>query len=861
MLTQQDINAIKAQRFANTHDPLALMENTQTPFYPDHSSLITYIQHPQPNNNFVQQPSFNTNYMQQPMQNPKDISDPITALDMALELMSKAFQLNNITPTNNNQKSSSNPCYNQIAQSGMNIDQDRHMLMVDDNVGNQFRENAVQNVGHLVRQNVVQNQGTQNVGNQNRLSVVPGIANQHGNGNVVAARAEGNSNGINGNPIRCIAQNEEAGIQLQAEEFDLMAAIADLDEIEEVNANCILMANLQQAPTSVSNVEQGWGTVEQHPANVEETQADESLAKHKALEWEFERLLRAIAQLGDLKGKSKDTPCVSNTPDPLPQKLENKNVELEFQNKLHDTIYENAKIRAQLFDKDSEQKDTTKGTSTNTKFANQSTERISFLQSLRNKCVVRQSNAFQFERPNFSKTRVPQKVDKTNDLSNPVTSNSVPTTREPKVVENDKVIALGMFRINPLKNSREVKSVPNKPIKASVRTYSITVPQPHVITKKVANSDSNGFSSTGVDFTTKTRRPQPTSNTKNDRVPSASKSSRIKNKEVEVEDHPRNLPLSKNKKHKSSECNNIKLAIRNDKSKIVCAMWSKERLASPKPSKPRMRLRWSPTGKMFDIKGKLNASSESNGYPNMFVGLRHNLFSVGQFCDSDLEVTFRRNTCFVRNLEGVDLLKGNRTTNLNTINLHDMASASPICLMARATSTKSCKEKAKGHLTHPNQFQNSKQRLHLLHMDLCGPMRIASINGKWYVLVIVDDYSCYTWIVFLRSKDEAPEEIKTFLKKITVLLQAPVIIVEFQRISLTGFRSCTSHSHYRSVSKQTTRYPCEASHGHKIENQFRKSVGSHKSPTKSLFDVGSSRISIFTVNTSRMFWQNHKDNA
>nr|GFB99203.1 retrovirus-related Pol polyprotein from transposon TNT 1-94 [Tanacetum cinerariifolium] len=69
-------------------------------------------------------------------------------------------------------------------------------------------------------------------------------------------------------------------------------------------------------------------------------------------------------------------------------------------------------------------------------------------------------------------------------------------------------------------------------------------------------------------------------------------------------------------------------------------------------------------------------------------GLGHNLFSVGQFCDSDLEVTFKRNACFVRNLEGVDLLKGDRSTNLYTINLHEMASASPICLMDRASSTK-----------------------------------------------------------------------------------------------------------------------------------------------------------------------------
>ncbi|GJT82787.1 retrovirus-related pol polyprotein from transposon TNT 1-94 [Tanacetum coccineum] len=144
---------------------------------------------------------------------------------------------------------------------------------------------------------------------------------------------------------------------------------------------------------------------------------------------------------------------------------------------------------------------------------------------------------------------------------------------------------------------------------------------------------------------------------------------------------------------------------------------SKERLASPKPSRPSTCLRWSPTGRMFDLKGKIIASSESecqsdrssddNAYSgcsmhmtgnlkllinfvwkflrmvrfgndhiaailaycdlqwgNILItmvyfvdGLGHNLFSVGQFCDSDLEVAFRRNTCFIRNLEGVHLSK------------------------------------------------------------------------------------------------------------------------------------------------------------------------------------------------------------
>nr|GFA81492.1 hypothetical protein [Tanacetum cinerariifolium] len=90
-----------------------------------------------------------------------------------------------------------------------------------------------------------------------------------------------------------------------------------------------------------------------------------------------------------------------------------------------------------------------------------------------------------------------------------------------------------MFRINPFKTSREEKHVPNT-VSASNGTKPITVSQPPVITKKDVNSDLNGLSSTGVD-NTKTKRPQPRSNTKHDRVPSASKSSQSKNKEAEVE--------------------------------------------------------------------------------------------------------------------------------------------------------------------------------------------------------------------------------------------------------------------------------------------------------------------------------------
>nr|GEX42055.1 hypothetical protein [Tanacetum cinerariifolium] len=296
------------------------------------------------------------------------------------------------------------------------------------------------------------------------------------------------------------------------------------------------------------------------------------------------------AQLGDLKGKSKDTSSVSDTRNPLSQKLKNENVELEFQD-----------------------------TSKNTKFAKQP--------------IVE---------------HLP-KIGKTTALSKPVTSNSVSTPQESKSVNNDKVIAPGMFRINPSKTFREENHVTNT-VNASARTKPITVSQPHVITKKDVNSDLNDLSSTGVD-NTKTRRSQPRSNTKNDRVPSASKSSRSKNKEAEVEEHHRNLLFSKINKHISSAC------------------------------LPKFK------------------------------------FHKEHLCPS-------------------------------------------------------CEQGKRKRASHPPKpVSNSRQRLHLLHIDLCGPMRIANINGK----------------------------------RITALLQSPIIIIrtnngtEFNNQVLKEYFDTVGISHQMSI--------------------------------------------------------------
>nr|GEU38786.1 hypothetical protein [Tanacetum cinerariifolium] len=623
----QKVDELKAERLAKTQDPLALMATSNNPY-----NFLVLNQ---------DQPSFNQNYMQQSMPNPEDITDLTTAMNMALTLMAKAFKLNYSTPTNNNQRISSNPRNRQIAQPGMNMGQDRQIQMVGGN------------------------------------------ANQNGNGNLVTARVEGNTarhtdGSDEVHDYENCYDNEIFNMFTKEEHYtELLEPIPESHQVPQNDSNVI---------SEVTSVEQSGETAEQHPANFEETralydslyqnlaievekvnminrklketnadlttklarfknqekcfeisqekydklkrcyqqsicqeqclskkinalhlssakfvgdfkfltkEADDSLAKHKALELEIKRLLKVVvsqdimsvvqkasvvdtsnlqtelertkecfknciikkeneyaklwndwykkcdeckfdkilcdkaykdmqqkikrlqAQLGDLKGKSKYTSCVSDTLNPLSQKLKNENVELAFQVSV--------------------QKDNTRGTSKSTKFAKQS---------------------ILGKQPMLGKIHA---------LSKSVTSNSVPTPQESKVVKNDKVIAPRMFKINPFKTSREEKHVPNN-VRASARTKPITVTQPSVITKKYVNYDSNGLFSIGID-NTKTRRTQPRSKTKNDRVPSASKSSRSKNKGVEVEEHHRNLLLFKNTKHMLSACNNFKLDSQNVKAK------------------------------------------------------------------------------------------------------------------------------------------------------------------------------------------------------------------------------------------------------------------------------------------------------
>nr|GEU39998.1 hypothetical protein [Tanacetum cinerariifolium] len=268
----------------------------------------------------------------------------------------------------------------------MNMDQDKQMLMVKDNVENQFRPSAMQNAENQVVLNA-----SQNVGNQNGLSVVSKTTNQNGNGNVVTELAEGNGNGINGRS-------------------------AEVHHSE----NCY----------------------------------DNDMFNMFTQEEKYTELIEPIPEPHQVSG----------------------------------------------------QNDTTRGTSANTKFSEQ---------SILGK-PPSSSHKLYAVTP-LPKSTVFPKVGEMNALSNQVTSTSVPSSQEPNVMKNDNVISSRIFRMNPFKASRVENFVPNKHVKPSVRTKPITVSQPHVITKNDVNSKTNGFSPKDVKSTTRTRRPQPRNNPKNDK--------------------------------------------------------------------------------------------------------------------------------------------------------------------------------------------------------------------------------------------------------------------------------------------------------------------------------------------------------
>ncbi|KAJ9547298.1 hypothetical protein OSB04_019841 [Centaurea solstitialis] len=154
---------------------------------------------------------------------------------------------------------------------------------------------------------------------------------------------------------------------------------------------------------------------------------------------------------------------------------------------------------------------------------------------------------------------------------------------------------------------------------------------------------------------------------------------------------------------------------------------------------------------------------------SLVEGLGHNLFSIGQFCDKDLEASNQQSVLWHRRLSHLNF-KG-----LNKLVIGNLAIGIPDLRFQQDHLCSACQLGKIKRVSHKSKLEHGTEKpLQLIHMDLCGPMRVQSINGKKYVLVMVDDYSRYTWVKFLRSKDEAPEIIISVLKEVQVNLQSQV---------------------------------------------------------------------------------------
>nr|GEX93221.1 retrovirus-related Pol polyprotein from transposon TNT 1-94 [Tanacetum cinerariifolium] len=451
------------------------------------------------------------------------------------------------------------------------------------------------------------------------------------------------------------------------------------------------------------------------------------------------------------------------------------------------------------------------------------------------------------ERKDFSKSQSVTKNNVSNDFSKPVTAQILPSNKK-SILKNTNVLAPGMHKLHTEPTQTRTSQLPNDSRKTNQ----------HV-----------SFS-TGVIPTTSVSRSQLKSNPMEDRV----MRNNSYGKKQEVEDHRSSVKFSKNKTSVTA-CNNS-LNAKTLNVKFVCATCGKcvlnekhnmcvfksvngvnsrtkmpivvpvstretKRTVKQSVAKPIRKTVTSETTnqKPRNITRKLYKRVRAVTIKRVYYveGLNHNLFSVGQFCDADLEVAFRKSTCYIRDLKGNDLLTGSRGTDLYLITLQDINSPNSICLMAKATSSQAwlwhlrlshlnfdtinllskndivvslpklkfvkdhlcslCElGKAKRKSFQSKITPSSKIRLQLLHMDLCGPMRVASVNGKRYVLVIVDDYSRYTWTHFLRSKDETPEVLIDFLRIVQRGLHAQVRIVRTDKG--TEFLNKTLHAYFAS---------------------------------------------------------------
>nr|GEZ06714.1 retrovirus-related Pol polyprotein from transposon TNT 1-94 [Tanacetum cinerariifolium] len=361
--------------------------------------------------------------------------------------------------------------------------------------------------------------------------------------------------------------------------------------------------------------------------------------------------------------------------------LQNKQTEFEKYKAFNDRTVDNDKLER-------------KGISVETKFDKPSVVRQPNAQRILKPSVLGKPAPFSnsLERRYFPKTKSVPKTNVSEGLSKPVTAQTLPQIAR-QAVSNTNMLRLGMYRID------------NK----TTQTRALQSPQ------TVRNTNPRVSTSTRVNHKTNVSRPQHMSNQLKDKV--LSNNSQVKPKKTHVEEHPRISGIS-NKTKSVTACNDS-LNSRTSNVNVVCATCGKclvdsnhfacvtkmlndmnARTKKPNHMTANLKLLCNFIEKFL---GTVHFGNDQFapilGYGDLVQGnvtinrvyyvkgLNHNLFSVGQFCDADLEVAFRKSTCFVRDLQGNNLLTGNRGSDLYIISLQESTSSTLLCLMAKASPT------------------------------------------------------------------------------------------------------------------------------------------------------------------------------
>nr|GFA16218.1 integrase, catalytic region, zinc finger, CCHC-type, peptidase aspartic, catalytic [Tanacetum cinerariifolium] len=591
----------------------------------------------------------------------------------------------------------------------------------------------------MVIQNVVQNLRVQNVGNQNGLIGVQGNGNQNqiGNGNLVAARAEGNAAGQNANQIRCyncrgvghyarnytvrprrrdaaylqtqllIAQKKEAGIQLQAEEYDLMATTADQDEIEEVNANCILMANLQQESTSGTQTDSAPGYDTDGLAEVHENYDDNEIFNMFTQVEQYTELLEPIPESHQVPQHDNDVISEDTSVEQGGETVKQHPVNFEETHALYESLYQNLAIEVE------------KVNSVNRMLKENNANLTTELARFKN-----QERCFEISQEKYDKLEMcyQQSVYQEQCLSKKI--NALHLSSEKKRLKSDFKTCEDTLLDKQIQLEKRINDLNNIVLKTgqSIQTIHMLSPKPNSFyhtEQKMALGYQNPFylkqaqkkQQSLYDGKVLLEKHDPPVVHDSKETIQLAQESRDKMKQMNKEIKPakytkinhlsgvfvpqkavsrEELYFSNNSKTanilKSSLIPNEDLS---DDTTLSVAQAAKfvgdfKSLANEADASLVKH-----KALELEIKRLLKAVDTSENIKFAKQPIVETLSKVSKTNALSNPVTSNSVSTPQESKEGVDLLKGARSTKLYTINLHEMAYVSPICLMARASSTKS----------------------------------------------------------------------------------------------------------------------------------------------------------------------------